>query len=261
LLRKNLREMTFNAAKFPYFPQKYLELAKEEAWKETGWRWSKCDEEDLELWAHIDYEQSEDLERGLFSMWEAEVAEDEKHIKAGRPWVLRNKLVLAALWPYSWLQSDDIQKWENDEICFNRYNDLCDEMEMADDMDAFREEMEQHRLCSTRIPSSSGEEWRVSARSCGVQAGTDHEVSHTGKLSHPAMCYLVKAGPKYWSARMADGSGKIYIPLCIIPPYRWLPNTIKVMKTGKCPLFVKAVFKGFPSCRGRQLPWRAIHVE
>ncbi len=234
---------------------KYFDLAKKEARLEAGWRW-KDDKEEMELWAHIDSQQASLEELGRFEAWRYACEENEHDIKEGRPWVLRNCVKSAG-----WYWGLEPEEWEQLDWCINHYNDLCDEMEMADDMDAFREEMEQHRLCTTRVPSSSGHEWRISARSCGAQLGSDHEVSHTGRLSHPAMCYLVNTGPNYWTARMADGSGKVYIPLRLIPGYRWEPNTLKMMETGKCPLFVKVVFKGFPACRGRHLPWRAIHLE
>ena len=110
---------------------------------ETRWSWSKCDEEDLELWAHIDAVQSTHIERGLFCTWLSTVSEYEKEIKAGRQWMLG---VQEALEPGGdeWIPGPEFeQKWENDEVCFNHYNDLCDEMEMADNMDTFREEMEQ----------------------------------------------------------------------------------------------------------------------
>ena len=112
--------MTFTSAN-NYMVRNYLKLAKEDAWMETRWSWSKCDEEDLELWAHIDAVQSTHIERGLFCTWLSTVSEYEKEIKAGRQWMLG---VQEALEPGGdeWIPGPEFeQKWENDEVCFNHY--------------------------------------------------------------------------------------------------------------------------------------------
>ena len=63
---------------------KYYDLAKKEAQIETGWRW-KDDEEEMELWAHIDSQQASLEEIGRFETWRNACEENEHDIKEGRP--------------------------------------------------------------------------------------------------------------------------------------------------------------------------------
>jgi hypothetical protein len=225
----------------------FLKLARGEAHDEGGVR-TKSDEEDLELWAHIDSEQSSHRERGLFGMWLSKVAELGEETTAGRHWVLQNipELQPGECWAYH-----STQKWENDEICFSRYNDLCDEMEMAEDMDDFSEEMEQHRLC--REMGCDTPPWER-----GVSEWTI-----------PLSCRIESVGKKFWVGRTTNGSGMIYIPSDIIPYHiyrlggggRWGPDGA-AENLKDISLSVEASFKGFEGCRGTVLePWKANYIS
>lgn len=226
----------------PKLCEDFLKLAKEEAGDEVGAR-TKSDEEDYELWAHIDSEQSSNQERGLFAMWLATLAEAEEDTRTGQHWVLGNIVSLDIMdgesWAYPWMA----KKWENEGICFNHYNDLCDEMEMADEMDAFSEEMEQHRLC--RLMGVS--EWTI-----------------------PLSCRIERVGQTFWVGRATNGSGMIYIPRDIIPYNiyelggggRWGPGGIPGGYLKDISLLVEASFKGFEACRGKVfMPWRANYIS
>jgi hypothetical protein len=200
----------------------YLQLSKKESEKERRWHWVRSVEEDREIMAAIDAEQSSTEEKLAFLMWLALQEEKGYHIDCSKWGVAGGS---------GWNGSYEFQNW---------YIPILEEMEISSDGDKWAEEVEQLRLTLERpfgrSVTANGREYR--------------------NMTTPMSCTLVKKGPNYWTAQADNDLGKIYIPINIIP--RWLQEEART--NNHLSLFAEVAFKGFTACRGRDLPWRAEFV-
>jgi len=201
----------------------YLQLSKKESAKERRYHWVRSVEEDREIIAAIDAEQSSTEEKLAFLSWLALQEGEFMNIDCSK-WGLTTGR--------GWLGcEEDFQNW---------YTPILEEMEISFEGDKWAEEVEQLRLTLERpfgrSITANGREYR--------------------NMTTPMSCTLVKKGPNYWTAQADNDLGKIYIPINIIP--RWLQE--EALTRWSLSLYAEVVFKGFPACRGRDLPWRAEFV-
>ena len=200
----------------------YLQLSKKESEEERRWHWVRSVEEDREIMAAIDAEQSSTEEKLAFLMWLALQEEKGYHIDCSKWGVVGGS---------GWNCSYEFQNW---------YIPILEEMEISSDGDKWAEEVEQLHLTLERpfgrSVTANGREYR--------------------NMTTPMSCMLVKKGPNYWTAQADNDLGKIYIPINIIP--RWLQE--EALTEWSLSLYAEVAFKGFTACRGRDLPWRAEFV-
>lgn len=200
----------------------YLQLSKKESEKERRWHWVRSVDEDREIMAAIDAEQSSTEEKLVFLMWLV-LKEDQGYHNDFSKWGLSGGRC-----------GDDSYEFQN------WYIPILEEMEISSDGDKWVEEVEQLRLTLERpfgrSVTANGREYR--------------------NMTTPMSCTLVKKGPNYWTAQADNDLGKIYIPINIIP--RWLQE--EALTEWSLSLYAEVAFKGFTACRGRDLPWRAEFV-
>ncbi len=204
--------------------ENYLQLSKKESSKERRYHWVRSVEEDREIIAAIDAEQSSTEEKLAFLSWLALQEGEFMNIDCSK-WGLTTGR--------GWLGCEkDFQNW---------YIPILEEMDISYEGDMWAEEMEQLHMTLERpfgrSITANGREYR--------------------NMTTPMSCKLVKKGPNYWTAEADKGVGKIYIPMNIIP--RWLQEEARMEKS--LPLSAEVTFTGFHACRGRKMPWRAIFVE
>ena len=227
--------------------QHYHEILKEENSSARRWRWIREEEEELEILAAIAATQASSEERTALALWKAaqqDVASWKRGTNANR-WQLGLRVIDAWAPP---LRKGGCprrivgQFTCSDEPFVQWYNSILDEMNtlFTRDGDMWAEEVEQLRMTLDRPFGASitanGREYR--------------------NMTTPMSCKLVKKGPNYWTAEADKGVGKIYIPMNIIP--RWLQEEART--EAALSLSVEVVFMGFPACRGRAFPWRAVFV-
>ena len=204
--------------------ENYLQLSKKESAKERRYHWVRSVEEDREIIAAIDAEQSSTEEKLAFLSWLALQEGEFMNIDCSK-WGLTTGR--------GWLGcEEDFQNW---------YIPILEEMEISYEGDKWAEEVEQLRMTLERpfgrSITANGREYR--------------------NMTTSMSCKLVKKGPNYWTAEADKGVGKVYIPMNIIP--RWLQEEARMEES--LPLSVEVVFMGFTACRGRAFPWRAVFVE
>ena len=202
--------------------ERYLQLSKEESAEEMRWHWVRSVEEDREIMAAIDAEQSTTEEKLAFLSWLGLKENRGYHIDCSK-WGLSTSY------------------WSGDEFSFQEwYISILEEMEISSEGDKWAEDVEHLRLTLER-PFGTG---------AGIfQKKTNYTM--------PLSCKVVKRGPNYWVAEAENGLGKIYIPRNIIPRY-FLPDSICFHVP---PLTAEVVFTGFQACRGKKMPWRAIFID
>ncbi len=204
--------------------ERYLQLSKKESAAERRWHWVRSVEEDREIMAAIDAEQSSTEEKLAFLMWLALQEGRGYHIDCSK-WGLTVGR--------GWLGcEEEFQDW---------YIPILEEMEVSSEGDKWAEEVEQLHL--------------TFVRSFGASITANGREYHNMTMS--MSCKLVKTGPNYWTAEADKGLGKVYIPMNIIP--RWLREEARMEES--LLLSVDVAFMGFPACRGRAFPWRAVFVE
>lgn len=201
--------------------ERYLQLSKKESAKERRWHWVRSVEEDREIMAAIDAEQSSTEEKLAFLMWLALQEGRGYHIDCSKWGVAGGS---------GGNGSYDFQDW---------YIPILEEMEVTSEGDKWAEEVEQLHL-TLYYPFGSGlDPWMRLSRNWTM----------------PLSCKVVKKGPKYWTAQADNELGKIYIPREIIPKHLQSPY----LPWGN--LSAEVTFTGFPACRGRKMPWRAAFIE
>ena len=204
--------------------ERYLQLSKDESEAERRWHWVRSVEEDREIMAAIEAEQSTTEEKLAFLSWLALQEGRGYHVDCSK-WGL-----FAGGW--FWGCESEFQEW---------YIPILEEMEVSSEGDMWVEEIEQLRLTLTRpfgaSVSANGKEYRNMT------------------ISMP--CKLVKKDTNYWTAEGDKGVGKIYIPMNIIP--RWLQEEARVKES--LTLLADVYFMGFPACRGRKMPWRSVYIQ
>jgi hypothetical protein len=206
--------------------ENYLQLSKKESAKERRWHWVRSVEEDREIMTAIEAEQSSTEEKLTFLKWLALQEGEVMNIDCSK-WGLTTGR--------GWLGcEEDFQDW---------YIPILEEMEVTSEGDKWGEEVEQLHQTMDRSFGSGRDPWMRHAR------------NFTMSLS----CKVVKKGPKYWTAQADNELGKIYIPREIIP--RWLAVQCDAPCFHVPPLSTEVTFTGFPACRGRKMPWRAVFVE
>jgi hypothetical protein len=202
--------------------ERYLQLSKEESAAERRWHWVRSVEEEREIMAAIDAEQSSTEEKLAFLMWLALQEEGGYHIDCSNWGVACGN------------GSYDFQDW---------YIPILEEMEVSSEGDRWAEEVEQlHQTMNRQFGS-----------------GLDPWMRHARNFTIPLSCKVVKKGPKYWTAQADNDLGKIYIPREIIP--RWLAVQCDAPCFHVPHLSAEVIFTGFPACRGRKMPWRAVFIE
>lgn len=226
----------------------YHEILKGEVSAERRWRWIREEEEEREIMAAIEATQASHEERLALALWKAsqqDVATWKRGTDANR-WFLGMRVIDAWSPP---LRKGGLprrivgQFTGSDEPFIQWYNSILDEMNIyfTRDGDMWAEEVEQLRLTLERpfgaSVTTNGQKYR--------------------NMTTPISCKLVKTGPNYWTAQADKGLGKIYIPKDIIP--RWLQED--ALTEGSLSLSTEVVFMGFPACRERVFPWRAVFVE
>ena len=221
--RTLLREEDITVHSIKPLTENYLQLSKKESAKERRYHWVRSVEEDREIIAAIDAEQSSTEEKLAFLSWLALQEEEVMNIDCSK-WGLTTGR--------GWLGcEEDFQRW---------YITILEEMEVSSDGDKWAEEVEQLHLTLKR-PFGSG------------VTIFQQKTNYTMHLS----CKVVNKGPNYWVAEAENGLGKIYIPRNIIPRY-FLPDSICFHVP---PLTAEVVFLGFRDCRGGKMPWRAIFID
>jgi len=206
--------------------ERYLQLSKKESAKERRWHWVRSVEEDREIMAAIDAEQSSTEEKLTFLMWLALQEGRGYHIDCSK-WGLTVGR--------GWLGcEEEFQDW---------YIPILEEMEVSSEGDKWAEEVEQLHLTMERQFGSGLDPW----------------MRHSRNFTMPLSCKVVKKGPKYWTAQADNELGKIYIPREIIP--RWLAVQCDAPCFQVPPLSTEVTFTGFSACRGRKMPWRAVFIE
>jgi len=207
--------------------ERYLQLSKKEAEVERRWHWVRSVEEDREIMAAIDAEQSSTEEKLAFLLWLAMQEGRGYHTDCSK-WGL-----YAGGW--FWGREHDFQGW---------YIPILEEMEISSEGDKWAEEVEQLHL----------------TLECPFGAGMpDSRTRVRRNLTTHLSCKVLKTGPKYWTAKADNELGKIYIPRDIIPEWLLLESTCRWC--GRPPLSAEVVFMGFSACRGRQMPWRAVSIK
>tara|TARA_Y100000287_G_scaffold172232_1_gene159312 strand:+ start:43 stop:768 length:726 start_codon:yes stop_codon:yes gene_type:complete len=226
----------------------YHEILKEEVSAERRWHWIREEEEEREIMAAIEATQATREERTALALWKAsqqDVATWKRGANANR-WFLGMRVIDAWAPPLrkGGLPRRIVGQFTcSDEPFIQWYNSILDEMNsyFTRDGDMWSEEVEQLHLTLNRPFGASitanGREYR--------------------NMTTPMSCKLVKTGPNYWTAQADKGLGKVYIPRDIIP--RWLHEDAR--SNNHLSLSVEVAFMGFPACRGRVFPWRAVSVE
>ena len=203
---------------------RYLQLSKDESEAERRWNWVRSVEEEREIMAAIEAEQSTTEEKLAFLSWLA--------LQEGRGYEIDCSKWGLFTGGWFWGGESDFQGW---------YIPILEEMEVSSEGDKWAEEVEQLRLTLARqfgaSVTANGREYR--------------------NMTTPMSCKLVKKGTNYWTAEADNSSGKIYIPMDIIP--RWLREEARVEES--LTLSAEVYFMGFPACRGRKMPWRAVYIQ
>jgi hypothetical protein len=221
--RNLLREEDVTDHSIKPLTENYLQLSKEESAKERRYHWVRSVEEDREIMAAIDAEQSSTEEKLAFLSWLALQEGESMNIDCSK-WGLTTGR--------GWLGcEEDFQVW---------YIPILEEMEVSAQGDKWAEEVEQLLLTLERPFGAGMPDSRTRVRQ---------------NFTVPLSCKVVKKGPKYWTAQADNELGKIYIPKNIIPKHLRSPY----LPWG--PLSVEVIFTGFPACRGRAFPWRAIFIK
>jgi len=205
----------------------YLQLSKKESAKERRWHWVRSVEEDREIMAAIDAEQSTTEEKMVFLAWLG--TQNAGNIGPSFKWGLSNALESPERTCGRKSDEEDFLNW---------YTSILEEMEVVHIGDKWAEGVEQLHL-TLYYPFGSG-------------LG-DVRLSRNWTMALP--CRIVKKGSNYWTAVAEKELGKIYIPKNIIPKHLQSPYA------AWGPLSVEVIFTGFPACRGKNLPWRAVHIE
>jgi hypothetical protein len=221
--RNLLREEDITDHSIKPLTENYLHLSKKESAKERRYHWVRSVEEDMEIMAAIDAEQSSTEEKLAFLSWLALQEGEFMNIDCSK-WGLTTGR--------GWLGcEEDFQNW---------YIPILEEMEVSAQGDKWAEEVEQLLLTLERPFGAGLPDSRTRVRQ---------------NITMPLSCKVVKKGPKYWTAKADNDLGKIYIPKNIIPKHLRSPY----LPWG--PFSVEVIFTGFPACRGRAFPWRAIFIE
>lgn len=223
----------------------YHEILKEENSSARRWCWIREEEEELEILAAIEATQASSEERTAMALWKVsqqDVVTWKRGYDANR-WYLGARIIDTWSPPLCFPTRNVGQFTCSDKPFVQWYNSILDEMNtfFTRDGDMWAEEVEQLRMTLERpfgrSITANGREYR--------------------NMTTPMSCKLVKKGPNYWTAEADKGVGKVYIPMNIIP--RWLQEEARTEEA--LSLFVEVVFMGFPACRGRAFPWRAVFVE
>jgi len=211
--------------------QNYLKLSLDESTAERRWKWIRSVEEEREIQAAIDAEQSSLEERLALSLWLETVKRNQEWSFGPRP--LNSHLPLCRGEPHP---EEEFSGW---------YYSILNEMDkdFTREGDKWAEEVEHIHLTMDHSFGSGRDPW----------------MRHARNFTMPLSCKVVKKGPKYWTAWADNGLGKIYIPRNIIP--RWLAVQYDAPCFHVPPLSAEVIFTGFPTCRGRAFPWRAIFIE
>jgi len=221
--RNLLREEDITDHSIKPLTENYLHLSKKESAKERRYHWVRSVEEDMEIMAAIDAEQSSTEEKLAFLSWLALQEGEFMNIDCSK-WGLTTGR--------GWLGCEkDFQRW---------YIPILEEMEVSSEGDKWAEEVEQLLLTLERSFGAGMPDSRTRVRS---------------NLTMPISCKVVNKGPEYWTAEADNGLGKIYIPRGIIPKHLQSPY----LPWGH--LSAEVIFMGFPACRGRRMPWRATFIE
>ena len=225
--RNLLREEDVTDHSIKPLTENYLQLSKKESSKERRYHWVRSVEEDREIMAAIDAEQSSTEENLAFLSWLALQEGEFMNIDCSK-WGLTTGR--------GWLGcEEEFQDW---------YIPILEEMEVSSQGDKWAEEVEQLLLTLERPFGAGLPDSRTRVRQ---------------NITMPLSCKVVKKGPKYWTAQADNELGKIYIPREIIP--RWLAVQCDAPCFHVPPLSTEVTFTGFPACRGRKMPWRAVFVE
>ena len=225
--RNLLREEDVTDHSIKPLTENYLQLSKKESSKERRYHWVRSVEEDREIMAAIDAEQSSTEENLAFLSWLALQEGEFMNIDCSK-WGLTTGR--------GWLGcEEEFQDW---------YIPILEEMEVSAQGDKWAEEVEQLLLTLERPFGAGLPDSRTRVRQ---------------NITVPLSCKVVKKGPKYWTAQADNELGKIYIPREIIP--RWLAVQCDAPCFHVPPLSTEVTFTGFPACRGRKMPWRAVFVE